>query len=57
MDVVEIEHCEMRRLEDVVAAYQFRLSRMRQRHPVNPPDGFVVLDENGNELRLWLGKS
>jgi hypothetical protein len=56
VDVVEIEHSEMRRLDEVVAALQFRLPRMRLRHPVNPPDGFVVLDKDGNELRLWVGK-
>jgi hypothetical protein len=33
---------------------QWKLSDIREKHPMNPPDGFLVFDEAGNELRRWF---
>jgi hypothetical protein len=57
VDIVEVEDCELRRLDEVVATCQIRLGRMRQRHATNPPDGFLVIDSDGKELRRWIGKA
>jgi hypothetical protein len=41
-------------LSAVVLSCQRRLSIMREKHSLYPPDGFLVFDEAGNELRRWF---
>lgn len=31
-----------------------RLPRIRTQHSTEPPNGFVVVDEDGRELRRWI---
>ena len=33
---------------------QARFSEMRSKHPNTPPDGFLVFDSTGNEVRRWF---
>jgi hypothetical protein len=41
-------------LDALVSSCQWKLSEMREKHPMNPPDGFLVFDEAGNEVRRWF---
>jgi hypothetical protein len=52
---VETEAGIVSDLDDLVASCQGRLYAMRLRHVVAPPDGFIIADEEGVELRRWLG--
>ncbi len=42
-------------LDEIVASSKERLYGMRLRYVTTPPDGFVVCDEDGRELRRWFG--
>jgi hypothetical protein len=42
-------------LDDLFLSCQQRLYAMRLRHIATPPDGFVIADSEGVELRRWLG--
>jgi hypothetical protein len=42
-------------LDAVVASCLKKLPEIRQKHPMNPPDGFLVFDEAGHEVRRWFG--
>jgi hypothetical protein len=52
---VEVEESILTDLDQVVSASKERLYGMRLRFTTSPPDGFVVSDENGRELRRWFG--
>jgi hypothetical protein len=41
-------------LDAVVLSCQRRLSIMREKHPFDLPDGFLVFDDEGNEVRRWF---
>jgi hypothetical protein len=52
---VEVEKIKVLSVETVLAACRYRLVAIRLKHPDNPPDGFIVLNESGRELRRWFG--
>jgi hypothetical protein len=52
---VETEESLLADVDAVVEACQSRLYEMRRNHVASPPDGFIVFDSRGNELRRWLG--
>jgi hypothetical protein len=52
---VEVEDSVLADLDALVLSCQWRLSEMRQMHSSNPPDGFLVFDTNGKEIRRWFG--
>jgi hypothetical protein len=52
---VETECSLLNDVDGVVAACQERLYDMRSKHVASPPDGFIVFDSQGDELRRWLG--
>ena len=52
---VEVEESILTDLDEVVSSSKDRLYGMRLRFTTSPPDGFVVSDENGRELRRWFG--
>jgi hypothetical protein len=52
---VETEESLLADIDAVVEACQSRLYDMRRNHVTSPPDGFIVFDSRGNELRRWLG--
>jgi hypothetical protein len=52
---VEVENSIFTDLDNVVSFCQFALSSMRLRHTARPPDGFVVVDDDGKEVRQWFG--
>ena len=54
---VEVENSVLTDLDRVVAFCQEALVGMRLRHIARPPDGFVVVDDDGKELRRWFGSS
>lgn len=41
----------------VVASCLDRLPLMQERNLVSPPDGFIVFDGKGNEVRRWFGSA
>jgi hypothetical protein len=52
---VEIESCVFTDLDIVVASCREALYGMRLRHIASPPDGFIIADADGKELRRWFG--
>jgi hypothetical protein len=52
---VVVEHCVFQNLDQIVEACKARLSEMRDKHPDTPPDGFLVFDGAGSEVRRWFG--
>jgi hypothetical protein len=42
-------------LDKIVASCKEDLYGMRLRHIATPPDGFIVCDVDGRELRRWFG--
>jgi hypothetical protein len=52
---VESERFRVRGADTVVAACRYRLAAMRLSYPDSPPDGFIVLDDAGREIRRWFG--
>ena len=51
---VEVEISAVQDLDKVVESCQARFPEMRRRHPNTPPDGFLVFDSAGNEVRRWF---
>jgi hypothetical protein len=51
---VEVENSNDRDIGMVVLSCQSKLLGMRKKHAQAPPDGFLVFDEVGNELRRWF---
>ncbi len=54
---VKIEQCAFRDLDKIVESCRARLPEMRDKYPTTPPDGFLVLNGAGTELRRWFGSS
>ena len=54
-DPVEVENSILTDLDRVVSFCQEALLGMRLRHIARPPDGFVVVDDDGREVRRWFG--
>ena len=52
---VETEESILTDLDDIVRSCKERLYGIRLRYVATPPDGFIVCDEGGKELRRWLG--
>jgi hypothetical protein len=52
---VEAENSVLKDLDAVVSSCQQRLPIMREKHPEAPPDGFLVFDGAGNEVRRRFG--
>jgi hypothetical protein len=52
---VDVESSVLEDLNAVVSSCQQRLPTMREKHPQTPPDGFLVFDSNGDEVRRWFG--
>jgi hypothetical protein len=42
-------------LTDAVESAHSQFAGTRQRLPLNPPDGFRIVDRSGNELAHWIG--
>ena len=51
---IEVEDGIHTDLDKLVAFCQGQLFARRLSHNSNPPDGFLVCDENGKELRRWI---
>ncbi len=51
---VEVENSVLANLDALVLSCRKRLSAMREKHSLCPPDGFLVVDENDNEVRRWF---
>ena len=52
-----IRHAGRTDRDDLVKSWslcQARLSEMRRKHPHTPPDGFLVFDSAGDEVRRWF---
>jgi hypothetical protein len=52
--VVETERCGGKLLDEAVAHAKALFTSTRERLPLNPPDGFRIVDGAGKELALWL---
>lgn len=52
---VEVENSILTDLDRIVASGQEALVGMRLRHIARPPDGFLVVDDDGKEVRRWFG--
>jgi hypothetical protein len=53
-DPVEVENSILTDLDRVVSSSQEGLVGMRLRHIARPPDGFIVVDSDGREVRRWF---
>jgi hypothetical protein len=53
-DPVEVENSILTDLDRVVSSSQEGLVGMRLRHIARPPDGFLVVDNDGREVRRWF---
>ena len=51
---VDVETSAFRDINNVVAFCQAALFGMRARFAVGPPDGFIVVDAEGSEVRRWF---
>jgi hypothetical protein len=51
---VESERFGVINAETVISACRFRMPAMRVKYPKAPPDGFVVVDDQGAELGRWF---
>jgi hypothetical protein len=51
---VTVEHCDREDVDQIVETCRTRLSEMRDKHPDTPPDGFLVFNGNGIEVRRWF---
>lgn len=54
---ISVEKIESDDLDAVVSACKDRLVAMRARHAKAGLEGFLVCDEQGAELRRWMGSS
>jgi hypothetical protein len=50
----EVENSAIQDLDKLVESCQARLSEMRRKYPNTPPDGFLVFDDAGHEVRRWF---
>ncbi len=48
---VAVERSALQDLDEIVETCRGRFPEMRHKHPNTPPDGFLVLDRDGNEVR------
>jgi hypothetical protein len=51
---VEVENSRLMDLDEVVKSCRARLPNMRRKYPGTPPDGFLVFDSDGDEVRRWF---
>jgi hypothetical protein len=49
-----VEHCVRGDLDQIVETCRARLSEMRDKHSGTPPDGFLVFNRAGGEVRRWF---
>jgi len=49
------EECIRTSIDGIFEKCKDQLHGMRVKNWTNPPDGFVICDEEGNELRRWFG--
>jgi hypothetical protein len=52
---IETESSVFTDLDQLVASCREALYGMRLRHIALPPDGFIISDADGKELRRWFG--
>jgi hypothetical protein len=52
---VEVENSALQNLDKVVESCRRRLPEMRRKYPITPPDGFLIFNGAGNEVRRWFG--
>jgi hypothetical protein len=52
---VHVEESVLTDLDNIVDGCKERVYGMRLKYITSPPDGFVVFDERGREVRRWLG--
>jgi len=51
---VEVENDIHQDLDELVSSRQERFVEMRLKYPNAPPNGFLVLDNDGIEVRRWF---
>ena len=56
-DASKTENSLLPNADAVVASCLERLPLMRERELVSPPDGFIVSDASGKELRRFFGSA
>lgn len=55
IEPIEVEYAVEQNLYDLVSFCLARLPFVRLRYPRTPPDGFLVFDNAGQEVRRWFG--
>ena len=50
----EVENSVIQDLDKLVESCRGRFSEMRGKYPNTPPDGFLVFDGAGTEVRRWF---
>jgi hypothetical protein len=51
---IVIEHCVDEDLDQIVESCRARFPDMRGKYPSTPPDGFLVFNGAGTEVRRWF---
>jgi hypothetical protein len=51
---LESESFQVRSADTLVTACRYRLVLIRRKYPDEPPDGFIVFDGSGKEVRRWF---
>jgi ribose 1,5-bisphosphokinase PhnN len=51
---IAIERTSHQGLDKLVETCQGRFPEMRRQYPGSPLDGFLVIDNDGNEVRRWF---
>ena len=51
---VEVENDIPQGLDELVSSRRERFAEMRLKYPKAPPDGFLVFDSDGIEVRRWF---
>lgn len=54
---IEVETGTYPDLDEAVSVCKERLPAMRLSHDRRPPDGFLICDSAGNEMRRWFGSA
>jgi hypothetical protein len=51
---LESEGFHVHNADTLVAACGYRMVLIRRKYPETPPDGFIIFDHHGKEVRRWF---
>jgi hypothetical protein len=51
---IESEAFRVSHVDTLILASRYRMAMMQLKHSGSPPNGFIVIDHNGNEIGRWF---